>query len=132
MTAYVFDTNVVSQLLRRNHRVESHFKQILLPETLIIGCPLVWYEIQRGLLKLDARRQLKEFETLFQGFEWQNYTLSDWAMAAVLWSQRHKNGIPIADADLLIGAFARTRNAILVTNNVTDFVNLGLTVEDWT
>ncbi len=131
MTFYVLDTNIISLLLRNDSTTLAHFNDILLPDNLIIGCPLVWYEVQRGLLKRDARRQADHFHDLFQTFIWQDYTEADWALAATLWAQRFRQGLPVADADLLIGAFSIVRNAVLVTNNAPDFDRLGISIENW-
>jgi tRNA(fMet)-specific endonuclease VapC len=131
MTLYVLDTNIISLLLRRDSGVLTRFEAILTDDNLIIGCPLVWYEVQRGLLKRDARRQLQEFNALFAAFAWQDYTSADWILASQLWADRQKLGLPVADADLLIGSFARTRNAVLVTNNVADFQNLNVSIQSW-
>jgi tRNA(fMet)-specific endonuclease VapC len=132
MTLYVLDTNIVSLVLRRDPTVLAQFKQVLTPENVILGCPVVWYELRRGLLAKDAKQQLKRFESLFSAFVWQDYTANDWALAATLWANRRGQGRPVGDADLLISVFARNRNAILVTDNEKDVAGLGLTVENWT
>lgn len=131
MTVYVLDTNIVSLILRRDPMAIARFSESAVPENIFIGCPLVWFEIRRGLLKRDAKQQLARFEMLFSTFHWQDYTAADWALAATLWVDRFKVGLPVADADLLIAAFARERNAVLVTNNVADFAQLGITLETW-
>jgi tRNA(fMet)-specific endonuclease VapC len=131
MTHYVLDTNIISLILRDDPRVRQRFEQILTPEHLILGCPVVWYELRRGLLAKDAKNQMQRFEALFSAFTWQDYTIADWALAADLWSQRRTQGSPIQDADLLIAVFARNRNAILATNNDKDVTGLGVLVEDW-
>ena len=132
MTFYVLDTNIISLLLRGDPVVTARFRSSLIPENLVIACPLVWYEIRRGLLKRDARRQTSHFEELFQTFIWQDYTIADWTLATELWAIRQTQGLPIADADLLIAVFARKRSAILATNNESDFQALGVRIENWT
>ncbi len=131
MTFYVLDTNIVSLILRRDAPTLKRFEAILVPDNLIIACPLVWYEVRRGLLKRDAQRQMRRFLELFATFAWQDYTQADWALAADLWAERHKQGLPIEDADLVIGAFARSRSAVLATNNASHFQRLGIIIEDW-
>ena len=43
-----------------------------------------------------------------------------------------KQGTPIGPPDMLIAAHARSENAVLVTNNVREFIRVpGLTVENW-
>ncbi len=132
MTNYVLDTNIVSLILRRNASVDERFNQVLTPNNLILGCPTVWYELRRGLLAKDAKAQMKRFEALYATFEWQDYASADWHLAANLWLGRRTLGIPIGDADLLIGVFARNRNAVLVTDNEKDFVNLDIVLANWT
>lgn len=132
MTTYVLDTNVVSLILRGDLAVRRHFRQVLTADSPILGCPVVWYEVHRGLLARDAKGQMIQFEALFENFIWQDYTHADWTLAASLWAHRRGEGLPIGDADLLIGVFARNRDAVLVTDNEKDFAGLGITVQNWT
>jgi tRNA(fMet)-specific endonuclease VapC len=132
MTTYVLDTNIISLILRNNQGVQARFNQILVPQNSILGCPVVWYETRRGLIARDARRQLPAFDQVFSTFTWDNYTRQDWALASDLWALRRNKGLPVGDADLLIAVFARNREAILVTDNEKDFIDLGVTIENWT
>lgn len=131
MTVYVLDTNILSLVLRGDPTVMGRFTEAVEPDNTFIGCPLVWFEIRRGLLRRDAKRQLTRFEALFSTFLWRDFTAADWALASSLWVERLRAGQPIEDADLLIGAYARQRNATLVTNNTPDFAGLGLLLEAW-
>jgi tRNA(fMet)-specific endonuclease VapC len=105
---------------------------IATPDNLIIGCPMVWYEVRRGLIAKGATVQMQYFQNLFATFVWQDYTRNNWEQAARLWVHRRAKGLSIGDADLLIGVFALNRDAILVTNNEKDFVELGVNTENWT
>ncbi len=131
MTRYVLDTNIVSAYLRGNPLVTAKFRATISPSNLFLGCPMVWHEIQRGLIAKGATVKLRQFEIMFDEFRWQNYDFQDWSTAANLWAKRQALGKPVADADLLIAVFALNRQAMLVTNNVKDFAELGVTVEDW-
>ncbi len=129
---YVLDTNIISLLLRRNEAVTKRYRLARLADDTIIGCPIVWYELQRGLLAQDAQKQIGQFATLFATFIWQEYARNDWELAADLWRQRRVQGLPIADADLFIAVFARNRSATLDTDNEKDFAQLGVNIENWT
>ena len=132
MTNYVLDTNIISLALRsQNSNAFIRLSKAITPGNMVLGCPVVWYEVRRGLLAKDARTQINYFEDMFKTFVWHDYTADDWKLASELWPQRRAQGLPISDADLLIGVFARNRNAILVTDNEKDFVNLGVTMENW-
>ena len=65
MSLYVFDTSIVSLILRRDPAVLKRLSEILMPDNHILGCPLVWHELRRGLLAKDAKGQMKRFEDLF-------------------------------------------------------------------
>lgn len=95
-------------------------------------CPVVYFEIKRGLLKKNAAKQLQFFDNLISWCQWDDFTLEDWNVAAELWAQREVMGNPIEDADLLIAVYARQRDATLVTNNERHFAHLDLMLENWT
>src|SRR4051812_18469081 len=99
---YVFDTNIFSWLLRQDQEIISRMGQQVKDEDVILGCPVVWYEVRRGLLAKDANRQMQRFEKLFATFLWHDLTRDDWKLAADLWTARRNQGIPVNDADLLI------------------------------
>ena len=131
MAQYVFDTNIISFILRRDSQIIARLNTILTPTNTIIGCPVVWYEIRRGLLATSATAKLQRFEILFATFIWRDLSKADWDLAATLWAQRRSQGHPIEDADLLIGVFASNHGAILVTDNTKDFTDLNIQTESW-
>lgn len=128
---YVLDTNIVSYILKANFEVNRRFALASAAGHRFLGCPVVWFEIRRGLLHRDAKVQITAFEELFVTFHWDDYTRADWQLAAELWAQRRAQGRPIANADLLIAVFARNRAATVVTDNSKDFEGLDLTLENW-
>jgi predicted nucleic acid-binding protein len=121
----------VSFIVKRNADVLLHFHSEIAADDVLIGCPMVWYEAQRGLLAKGAQSQINRFSILFNGFVWQDYTVEDWRLTSQWWVRRRTAGTPIGDADLLIAVFAYNRGAILVTDNEKDFAGFGLTVENW-
>lgn len=132
MTSYVLDTNIVSAFVRRRDQtLIARMNSAIKPEDQLLGCPVVWYEVRRGLLARDAKLQMRVFERVFARFSWQDYNLNDWTLATTLWAQRRVQGRPVSDADLMIAVFAVNRNAVLVTDNEKDFAGLGVTVENW-
>jgi tRNA(fMet)-specific endonuclease VapC len=130
MSRYVLDTNIVSFIVKRDSSVLSRFRSEITPDDVLIGCPMVWYEAQRGLLAKGAQSQINRFSALFNSFVWQDYTVEDWQLASQWWVRRRTAGSPIGDADLLIAVFTYVRDAILVTDNEKDFAALDVTVEN--
>jgi tRNA(fMet)-specific endonuclease VapC len=132
MTTYILDTNIISLILRNEALVRARLSEALTPTNTILGCPVVWYEVRRGLIARDAKRQIGTFERVFAAFGWQDFNQADWSLATDLWAKRRAAGSPISDADLLIGAYVSNRGATLVTDNEKDFLGLGITIENWT
>jgi predicted nucleic acid-binding protein len=95
-------------------------------------CPVVFYELWRGLSYRRADRQLEELTAFTRTLQWIAYKRAMWVEAAGLWADRRRHGRTHDDADLLIAAFARRLRARLVTNNTADFTDLDVPVVDWT
>lgn len=81
-------------------------------------CPVVFYELWRGLSYRGADRQLEELNAFAGTLQWVDYDRAMWVEAAGLWADRRRHGRTHDDADLLIAAFARRLRATLVTNNM--------------
>lgn len=131
MTRYLLDTNIFAAILRRNQEVIQQTTQALADGNEFLLCPVVFYEVYRGLLYRDAGRRLSFFLDYTREFMWQDFTRADWQRAARLWAALRQQGQPIADADLLIGAFAAERQAVVVTANEKHFEPLGVMTENW-
>ena len=134
MTAarYVLDTNILTALLRKEETATWRVQQALHANAEFLMCPVVFYEVYRGLLHRDARRQQGFFLQFTASFTWDDLAREDWEEAAQLWASLRRGGRPIEDdADLLIGTFAARRNAIVVTDNIKHFTPLGVPVENW-
>ena len=95
-------------------------------------CPVVFYELWRGLSYRGADRQLEELTAFARTLQWIDYDRAMWVDAAGLWANRRRHGRTHDDADLLIAAFARRLRATLITNNTADFTDLDVPVVDWT
>ena len=75
-THYVLDTNIVTLLLRQDSSVQTQLLRVLSNDTVILGCPVVWHEVRRGLMAKQASRQLQHFDALFSSFVWNDFTLT--------------------------------------------------------
>lgn len=132
VSRYVLDTNVVTALLRKEGAATRRVQEALALNAEFLMCPVVYYEIHRGLLYRDAKRQLGFFLRFTSQFTWDDLDRVDWERAAQLWANLRRIGRPRGnDADLLIGAFAVRRNAIVASDNTKHFRHLGVPVENW-
>ncbi len=131
MTTYLLDTNILSAIIRREELAEQRFRQAIANDNVLLLSAVVFYEVKRGLLKRDARKQMATFERLANQFAGCDTVQADWELAARWWAERAKAGKPIDDADLLIAVQAKRLGAILVTDNAKDFEGLGVKIESW-
>jgi tRNA(fMet)-specific endonuclease VapC len=93
---------------------------------------ITYYEVLRGLLYVNAQRQLAMFETLVQNNPVLPLSLEASREAARLHALFRRAGTPIEDADILIAAIALVNDCILVTNNVRHYGRVpGLELENW-
>lgn len=132
MVRYSLDTNTLSEILHDNEQVLGRFRPALAARHEFLICPVVHYELRRGLLHKDARKQMGKLNQLVTRFRWQEFETAVWAKAAQVWADVRRNGRSPKDADLLIAAHALHFSAILVTANVKDFEFFpGLLIENW-
>jgi tRNA(fMet)-specific endonuclease VapC len=128
---YVLDANILSAYLKRETLVGQRMVTARQQDALLLLCPVVYYEVYRGLLQRDAQKQLAFFLRLVDTFTWDEFNRQDWGQAAQLWADLQRQGQPLPDADLLIGAYALRRDAIIVTDNTRHFARLGASLENW-
>jgi tRNA(fMet)-specific endonuclease VapC len=129
--AYVLDANVLSDILRKNELILSRLKHAVEQDARFLLCPVVFYEVYRGLLHKQASRQVMMLRELTANFENDELTRADWDEAAQRWARLRQQGQQIADADLLIAVYADRRDAVVVTNNLRHFRQLTVAVENW-
>jgi len=129
---WLLDTNTLNYLFREDAMVRGHFDKTRAdPNNIFVLSPMVDYEFRRYMVLKNARRNLAQYEALAQHWLRPGFLDDDWHLAVNLWAERHRAGLPIDDADLLIAVTALRQNAVLVTSNTRHFANLGLILADW-
>ncbi|MDJ0676906.1 MAG: PIN domain-containing protein [Calothrix sp. MO_167.B42] len=130
---YLLDTNIVSYILKkRNIIVNNKLQEVTrLGEEVFISC-ITYYEIKRGLLAVNATRQIAEFDILCRKYE--VLFLDDIEIidnACKIQVDLKSRGHRLEDADILIAATAITRGLILVSND-SDLLRVqGINLENW-
>jgi tRNA(fMet)-specific endonuclease VapC len=93
---------------------------------------ITYYEIKRGLLAVNAVRQLGSFNIFFRKYEvlfLDNIDIIE--EACKIHADLKIKGRPIQDADVLIAATAIARGLVLVSND-SDLLRVdGLSLENW-
>ncbi len=131
MSRYSLDTNIISYVLKRNRPVSDKLEQLLKEDHEFVICPVVYYELRRGLLKKEATAQLAALKSIVSNLRWLDFRKEIWHRAAQGWVEASLAGRQPKDADLLIAFHAHYFSAILVTNNVKDFETYPVTLENW-
>lgn len=130
--AYLLDTNIVTYILKRNLTVDQRFREVRrLKQDVFISC-ITYYEVKRGLLAINATRQLADFQQFCQTYK--SLLIDDIAIiekACEIHVDLRRRGLTIQEQDILIAATAITRGLILISND-SDLLNVsGLHLENW-
>jgi len=135
MKIYAFDSNIISAILKGNEVIISRYEQVAGQGAEFIIPPIVFYEIQRGLLAKNMLKRLKNFEEFCQYIEIGEFNIQVWLKAAEIYATLSKQGKPIGanfDGDVFIAAYCVINGYVLVTNNKNHFERIeGLQFENW-
>lgn len=129
---YALDSNIISYALRGNKDIEDRlFSENQINSSFIIPA-MVYFEVKRGLLRLNSIRKLEAFEFLCENFGVGEFDFEVWKKAAEIHNYLAAKGQPIDDGDILIGAYCIVNDYTLVTNNAAHFVRIeGLNFINW-
>jgi predicted nucleic acid-binding protein len=129
---FIIDSDILSYVLQKREGVVTRLAEAVRSRVQIFLCPMVYYQVRRGLLHKGAEGRLREFHAIAIGLTWAEFERPMWDDAAELWAECRRRSEPgDDDADLLIAAYARHLQATLVTNNISDFEHLGVRLANW-
>jgi len=129
---YALDSNIVSYMLKEDADVIAHYRQMFDDGGDFVIPPIVFYEVQRGLLAKKLNKKLARFNTLCQKIKQEEFDMSVWRKAAQIYASLSQQGNPIDDADIFIAAFCLVNGYTLVTNNTRHFEHIdGLRFVNW-
>lgn len=129
---YLLDTNIVSYILKRNLTLDRKLREVNRSgDEVFISC-ITFFEVKRGLLAINATRQLADFDTFVRKYD--ILFLDDIEIiekACEIHAALKIKGTPIQEADVLIAATAITRGLILVSND-SDLLRVdGINLQNW-
>jgi len=125
MSIYALDSNIISFYLKGNVAVIKNMEEAINGDHTLVIAPIAYYEVKRGLMLINAAKQLRKLESLCELFpvgELGDYLLEE---AANLYVQERKAKRNTEDADIFIAAFCLHNDYILVTDNMKHFQNIG-------
>ena len=129
---YLLDTNICIYLIKkRPPEVLDRFRQHS-PQDVAISI-ITLFELAYGVEKSQYSRRSKDALAKFLlPLNLMNLDRSSALESAIIRAQLEKEGMPIGPYDLLIAGLARSRDMILVTNNIKEFEKVaGLHLENW-
>jgi tRNA(fMet)-specific endonuclease VapC len=129
---YLLDTNIVSYILKKNVIVDQKFREVRrLKQDVFMSC-ITYYEVKRGLLAINATRQLAEFNKFCETYKILLIDdLNIIELACEIYVDLQRRGFIIQEQDILIAATAIARGLILVSND-SDLLRVqGIKLESW-
>lgn len=130
--SYLLDSNIVTYILKKNTIVDKKFREVRrLKQDVFISC-ITYYEVKRGLLAVNATRQLTEFNQFCRIYK--ILLIDDLEIierACEIHLDLQRRGFTIQEQDILIAATAIARGLILVSND-SDLQRVqGINLENW-
>lgn len=136
-TAWLLDTNVVSEMMRPSpERRVAGFLDEVAAEGIGLAAVTVW-EILNGIGQLDPGQRREDLAERFQLllddffedriFDW---SLADARTCALIMEEKRRQGEPLGShlPDAMLAGTARQRDLAIVTRNEREFRNMGVRV----
>lgn len=133
MKPTLLDTDIVSELVRRNPIVSQRAEAYSLVHGLLQVSVITYYEALNGLLYRDARTQLGRLPAILALSNLLPVTAESAATSAHLEADLRRRGLSIGHTDTLIAGIALANNLQLATNNTHHFSRVEeLRLVNWT
>ncbi|MEB3149149.1 MAG: type II toxin-antitoxin system VapC family toxin [Sphaerospermopsis sp.] len=129
---YLLDTNIVSAIFKNNQKVIIQLDNLRIQKEKVFMSAVTYYEIERGLLAVNATKKLKDLEKL--ATQYQVLLLDDMAIfkkASEIYADLKQRGLPIQDADIFIAATSIINDLTLVSHDSDLSRITGLKLENW-
>lgn len=134
MANYCLDSNVISDILRKQPDVMKHLEEALDNDDNLFIPSIVYYEVVRGLKAAGKTRMLKDFKAFYDDakhlyFDWDDLTTIEKAVDIYIQLRKGQN---IEDNDIYIAAISMVNGCTLVTANTRHFGRVeGLDFVNW-
>lgn len=125
----VLDTDTISYFLRGNQSVKEKFIE---HQNELSSTTVNYSELIYGLTKKDNKKYLSKVELIFKNIKLYSFDKKSANTFGVLKASMQKQGIVVADMDLMIASIALSYDEVLISNNLKHFSKIeGLRVESW-
>ena len=131
---YALDSDIISAILKRDVEIIARFHKIR-PKNEFVIPPIVFYEIERGLLSGNLLAKRRIFMEFCKDVEIGEFSFNVWQKAAEIYATLSKQGNPIGgkyDGDYFIAAYCVVNDYTLITGNKDHFNRIdGLKFTNW-
>jgi len=132
MATYALDTDIVSYMLKGNQDIQAHINDEIEAGNRIVLPPIVYYEIKRWLIFLNADAKVRSFDALCEILDIEDMERSAFETAATEHARIKRAGYNLDDGDILIAAYCIANEYTLATNNLKHFELFeGLSIVNW-
>ena len=132
---YALDSNIISDILKKDASAVARYRQEIKQGNEFIIPPIVFYEIERGLLAKNWLAKRRAFIDFCREVEIGEFNLDMWRKAAEIYAALSKQGKSIGtsfDGDVFIAAFCIINGYTLVTSNIKHFDRIdSLLFDNW-
>jgi tRNA(fMet)-specific endonuclease VapC len=129
---YILDTNICIYIIKKKPlHVFEKFNSLPLGSVGISAITMaeLQYGVHKSQLPEKNQKALNSFLLPLEIVPFEDNAAIEYGKIR---SSLEKSGVPIGSLDILIGAHAKSLNAILVTNNIREFKRIeGLKIENW-
>lgn len=131
--AFCLDTDHLVEFFRGNKTVVLRVQEKIRTGEDIFITSISLCELFRGAyLSRNPDQEVLRIKILIYSCRILDFTVEATEIFGKISAKLSKKGMPIGDADLLIGCIALAHNCSIVTNNVKHFERIeGLTVDNW-
>lgn len=136
MIKYLLDTNVISEPLKPMPN-ENVMRKLEIHQAEIATASPVWHELQFGCKRLPVSRKRTEIELFLSEVVWPTLEIFTYDESAAEWHAVQRAllcqaGKAPSFVDGQIAAIAKVNQLILVTRNISDYLNFSeIEIENW-
>lgn len=133
MASYLIDTDTISQFIKNpSDALKEKLRAVKAADETVYVSEAVRYEVERGLYKKNATKQLKVFrERVLPFFSVVVVDWATWESAAQLYADATNRGRQLSDVDLINAATALRFSAVIVAHDNDYSAFPSIPTEDW-
>ena len=129
---YLFDTDVISTLLRRDRMTKLHQRIARVPTRLQCTTTITLAELSYGAHKVGKVDLYARIKVVLSELEILSFDVAAAEKYGPLRAQLERKGLKLDEADLRIACIALVNDCTLITGNTRHFARLDeLRVENW-